>query len=61
MPRLAVSGVWLASDVERRGGVLEMTVIVPHGIHVPEAAGQPATTQLVEDGPVCLPDFGDTP
>ena len=61
LPQAAVACDWLASDVERRDGVLHLTLILPHG---PMAALAPPGAQallfpapllLVEDGPVALP------
>jgi hypothetical protein len=59
LPRDAVGCDWLASDVTRRGGVLHLTLILPHG---PDAAPEtlfPAPIPVTADGPVALP--GQTP
>jgi hypothetical protein len=55
LPRAAVDCDWLASDVERIGGVLHLTLILPHGAHAPEVARHPAPITLTGDGPVTLP------
>ena len=54
LPREAVAGDWLASDVERVAGVLRLTVILPHGADAPEALLYPAPV-IAGEGPVALP------
>ena len=53
LPREAVDCAWLASDVERIGGVLHLSLIVPHGpaalLVDPEPLVNPA------DGPLEFP------
>ena len=34
LPREAVSGDWLASDITRQGGSLQMTMLLPHGAKI---------------------------
>ena len=55
LPRAAVDCDWLASDVERIGGEIHLTLILPHGAHAPEATRHPAPLTLTGDGPVALP------
>jgi hypothetical protein len=60
LPQTAVSCDWLASDVERIGGDIHLTLILPHG------AGAPAETLFpdpvsVPDGPVPLPPHETAP
>lgn len=56
LPRDAVACDWLASDVERVGGVLHLSLILPHGpigeMAVPFA---PAALDDPAEGPVLLP------
>ena len=56
LPREAVSSEWLASDVERTGGEIVLTLICPHGANAPEATRfpQPVT---VASGSVPVPAF----
>lgn len=61
LPRDAVQGDWLASDVERTGGVLRMTVILPHGAAAPEATRFPAPIMAPQDGPIPLPPHDTQP
>lgn len=59
LPRDAVDCIWLASDIERKDGVLHLVMVLPHG---PAAAHEtlfPATLHLTGDGPVTLPPYGD--
>ena len=51
----AVRCDWLASDVEMVGGVLQMTLILPHGGDASAAALFPEPVRVSEDGPVTLP------
>jgi hypothetical protein len=57
LPRDAVSGDWLASDVTRRDGVLRLTVALAHGANAPQETRFPAPVTLSSDGPVELPPF----
>jgi hypothetical protein len=61
LPRAAVACDWLASDVTREGGVIRLTLILPHG-PVPWPAPpeadivlHPAPLVLTDDGLVALP------
>lgn len=55
LPRDAVACDWLASDVERIGGVIHLTLILPLGAGPSEEAKFPAPVHVTEDGPVTLP------
>lgn len=58
LPRSAVSGQWLQSDVERVGGVLRMAILMPYLEPASEAVRFPAPVEMVSDGPVPLPGQG---
>jgi hypothetical protein len=58
LPRAAVACPWLLSDVERIGGEIVLTLILPHGPAAPEATRFPAAIIDPPDGAVTLPDFG---
>lgn len=55
LPREAVACPWLASDVERIGGALHLTLILPHGTKAPPETLFPAPVIDPPDGPVALP------
>lgn len=55
LPRTAVDCDWLASNVTRIGGTLQLTLILPHGASAPDETRYPAPLFLSEDGPVALP------
>ena len=55
LPRAAVGCDWLASDVERIGGVIHLTLILPHGANASEATRHPAPLLLTANGAVTLP------
>jgi len=48
---------WLASDVERRDGVLYVTVILPHGARAPQQTLFPTPVTVTQDGMVTLPPY----
>lgn len=57
LPREAVSGDWLASDVVRSGGEIQLTVMLPHGSNAPEETRFPSPITVTQDGPVALPPY----
>ena len=57
LPRDAVACDWLAGNVTRSGGVLHLTLILPHGADAPQATLFPAALTLTGDGPVALPPY----
>ena len=57
LPRDAVACDWLAGDVTRAGGVLHLTLILPHGADAPLETRFPAPITLTGDGPVALPPY----
>ena len=61
LPRDAVACDWLAGDVTRSGGVLHLTLVLPHGADAPQATLFPAPLTLTGDGPVVLPTDEVTP
>lgn len=60
LPRAAVDCAWLASDVGRRGGALQLALLLPHGAGAPPETLFPAPLDLTQDGPVALPPY-DSP
>ncbi|MBK5932932.1 hypothetical protein C8N32_12133 [Rhodovulum imhoffii] len=54
LPRAAIACDWLASDVERRDGVICLALMLPIGPGAPEALRFPVPLILSEDGPVDL-------
>ena len=61
LPRAAVAGDWLASDVTRQDGRIRLTVLLPHGPDPGAAQGFPAPLRLDHDGPVALPGQAQAP
>jgi hypothetical protein len=55
LPKDAVDCPWLASDVERIGGVLHLSLILPHGATASESARFPAPIINPADGPLEFP------
>lgn len=58
LPRDAVDSALLASDVVRRAGQIELTLILPHGPFAPSETRFPAPIEATE-GPIALPPFGE--
>mgnify|MGYP003660254726 FL=1 len=56
LPRDAVACAWLASDIVRQGGVIQLTLILPHGACAPEQTLFPAPIQAT-DGVIELPPY----
>lgn len=56
LPRDAVACEWLTLDIERIGGVLHLTLILPHGAHAPHEARFPEPIDAT-DGPIELPAY----
>ena len=56
LPRDAVACEWLASDIERIGGVLHLTLILPHGANAPHETRFPDPIDAA-DGPIALPAY----
>ncbi|MDT8853500.1 hypothetical protein RNZ50_00330 [Paracoccaceae bacterium Fryx2] len=61
LPRAAVACDWLGSDITRTGGVLHLTLILPHGPDAPPGTLFPAPLLLTGDGPVALPPHDAEP
>lgn len=57
LPREAVECDWLAGPVERQGGVLHLTLILPHAARAPEATLFPQPIIANGDGPIALPPY----
>ena len=63
LPLTAVGCDWIAADVRRRGGVLHLTLILPHGpiphpaLPAAQAVLFPAPVAVTADGPVALPKY----
>lgn len=57
LPRDAIACDWLASDVTRVDGALQLALILPHGPQAPQETLFPVPMILATDGPVNLPPF----
>lgn len=55
LPKEAVDCLWLASDVERIGGVLHLSLVLPHSATASESARFPAPIINPADGPLEFP------
>jgi hypothetical protein len=55
LPRAAVACDWLASDVERIGGEIHLTLVLPHGCNAPDQTRFPQPVEMIGDGPVPVP------
>ncbi|WP_417726665.1 hypothetical protein [Roseovarius sp.] len=57
LPREAIASNWFAGPVERIGGVLHLSLVVPFGASAPPQTVDPAPLTLTADGPVALPPY----
>ncbi len=56
LPRSAVNSEWIASDVNRVNGEIELTILFPHSVNASHEARFPEPLTVTEDGPVELPE-----
>ncbi len=54
LPNMAVACDWLVSDVERIGGVLHLSLMLPHGPDAPKKSLFPENL-MASDGEIVLP------
>lgn len=58
MPHSAVTCDWLGNDlVTRTDGVLQITLLLPHGPAAPPETLDPAPLDVTSDGPITLPPY----
>lgn len=55
IPAGVVPCKWITGPVERTGGRLCLTLLLPHGPNPPQAVAFPATIIVTEDGPIPVP------
>ena len=55
LPCAAVACDWLASDIERVGDTIHLTLILPHGADAPQSVLFPQSIHITHDGPIALP------
>jgi hypothetical protein len=55
LPAAAIASPWFAGPVQRLGGVLHLTLILPHGVPAPQATLFPLPVTAAKDGPIMLP------
>lgn len=55
LPADAIDNPWIAGDVSRVNGEVELTLILPHGPEASEAARFPVPIQMTGNGTVELP------
>ena len=61
LPQDAMDCPWIASDVTRVGGRLQLALILPHGPAAPEQSLFPAPITVLADGPIALPPYDAAP
>lgn len=59
LPQAAVASTWIAGDIERTGGVLQVPVVLPHGARAPQTTRFAVPLTLTGDGAVTLPAFDE--
>lgn len=55
LPAAAVATPWLAGEIHREGGELELTLVLPHGRNPSRAVAFPDPLIDPPDGPLALP------
>lgn len=55
LPQAAIKSPWIAGDVTRVDGVLQVPLLLPLGPNASKAARFPAPITITQDGPVELP------
>lgn len=55
LPRAAIDSQWIAGDVHRIGGELDVTLLLPHGDSPSQAVAYPEPVVLTGNGAVALP------
>jgi hypothetical protein len=62
LPPEAIASDWFAGPVERVGGTLRLTLVLPHGANAPQETLFPVPLTLTGNGPVSLPPYAtETP
>ncbi len=57
LPAAAVQSDWIAGDITRIGGVLQIPVFLPHGTNAPHATLFPSPLLVSADGAITLPAY----
>ncbi|WP_238349241.1 hypothetical protein [Pseudomonas putida] len=57
LPQEAIISKWIAGPVERVGGELRLTIILPHGPTAPETTRYPQPLIVRGDGAISLPIY----
>lgn len=60
IPFLTLGEPLIVSDVTRVAGVVEITVILPHGPSAITETRFPDPVEIMTDGPISLPEYDDT-
>lgn len=55
LPREAIDSPWIAGDVQRIEGVLQVSLLLPITANASDAARFPVPITVMQDGPVELP------
>lgn len=50
---------WITNDIKRVDGIVEVTVLFPHGPNPPDHIAYPEPIIVTEDGPIKLPGEDD--
>lgn len=59
LPNEAVQSDVIVSDVELIDGVLQLTVLLPHGANAPHETRFPEPIKVSEDGVITLPPYDE--
>jgi hypothetical protein len=55
LPAEAIASAWFSGPVQRLGGALHLSLVLPHGADAPDALRFPQPVLADSDGPITLP------
>lgn len=55
LPKEAIDSIWFAGDVTRVAGVIELTLILPHGQNPSNSVAFPEPIRVTKDGEINVP------
>lgn len=61
IPAGEVPGGWIVGPVERVGGEIHLTLILPHGPNPSQAVAFPEPIHVTQDGPITIPSDENDP
>jgi hypothetical protein len=57
LPNSAIESKWIVGDVTRKNGVINLMIVLPHGLNAPESTRFALPIFVFKDGPLTLPVY----